>query len=207
MLNAEIVKAVVVTSELTGSTLSEAGIEAMVEHLSGYPVEIVLKALHRCQLELRGGLTLGAVMDRLDDGHPGPETAWAMVAGLDEDASVVWTEEIAASYGLVRGLKDRVAGRLAFVEDYRKRLADARQEQRPPSWWASLGWDASRRGAVIREAVERGRLTVGQARGMLPEHEVPGPGRLALTEGKEAAHALVQTLTRRLMADARDPEP
>ena len=206
-LNPEIVKAVVVTAELTGSALSEAGIEAMVEHLSGYPAPIVLKALHRCQLELRGGLTLGAVMDRLDDGHPGPETAWAMVGGLDEDASVVWTDEIAASYGLVRGLTDRVASRLAFVEDYRQRLAEARQQQRPPVWRASLGWDASRRAGVVREAVERGRLTVGQARAMLPEHEMPSARSLILPEGAASARALVQALTRQLMAEKRDPEP
>lgn len=207
MLNPDIVKAVVVTCELTGSTLSEAGIEAMVEHLSGYSAAMVLKALHRCQLELRGGLTLGAVMDRLDDGHPGPETAWAMVAGLDEDASVVWTDEIAGSYGLVRGLNDRVASRLAFVEDYRQRLADARREQRPPVWRASLGWDASRRAGAVREAVERGRLTEGQARAMLPEHEIPRAVNAVLPEGAAQARALVQTLTRRLLAEKRDPEP
>ena len=207
MLNPEIVKAVVVTSELTGSTLSEAGIEAMVEHLSGYPVAIVLKALHRCRLELRGGLTLGAVMDRLDDGHPGPETAWVMVAGLGEDDSVVWTDEMAAAYGLVRGMRDRVAGRLAFVEDYRKRLADARQEQRPPRWWASIGWDAAGRAGAIIEAVERKRLTEGEARALLPEHEWLGGSQPALTDGREAARSLVSSLTRRLMTDARDEEP
>lgn len=202
MLNRDIVKAVIVTSELTGSTISEAGIEAMVEHLSGYPVEVVMRALHRCQIELRGGLTLGAVMDRLDDGHLGPETAWALVAGIGEDDSVVWTDEIAASYGLVRGLDDRVAGRMAFLEDYRKRLSVARQEHKSPHWWASLGWNRAGHGAAIRDAVERGRLGEAEARGLLPAHEGLRPEMLS--EGSQAAAGVVKMLSQRLAVDTKE---
>ncbi len=197
-LRAEVIKAVAVTAELTGSTLSAVGIEAMCEHLSAYPVERVLAALHRCQLELRGGLTLGAVMDRLDDGHPGPETAWALVAQLGEDDSVVWTDEVASAYGIVQGMRDRVAARLAFLEAYRTRLAEARQAQRAPRWWASLGWDATGRAAALVDAVRRGRLTEGEARAMLPEHEWPGGSQPSLPEVRAAARALVGSLTRRL---------
>jgi hypothetical protein len=210
MLNPDIIKAVSITAELTGAQLSEGAMEAMCEHLSGYATDAVLKALHRCQLELRGPLSLGAVMDRLDDGHPGPEIAWAMVARLGEDDSVVWTEEIAQSFGVVRGmLADRVGARLAFLEAYRTRLAEARAAQRAPVWWASLGYDPAGRAGVIREAIEKGRLAPAAARRMLPPHEWPAemlPEATALGEGQRNATELVQDLTRKIARDARDQE-
>ena len=200
----EIIKAVVVTAELTGTNLTEGGAEAMVKHLSAYDTQAVLEALERCQLELRAGaFTLGAVIDRLDDGHPGPEVAWAMVYGLEEDDSVVWTQEIAESYGLVRGmLRDQVAARVAFLEAYRRRLAKARRERRPPVWWASLGFDAGKRAAVLEEAVRLGRLAAPTLREMLP------PGTLVEVEsldGKAMAQGIVRELTRRMIAEKRLP--
>ena len=169
MLNPDVIKAFIVTAELTGTTLTKESAEVAVEHLSQYPTEVVLRALHRCRIELRGPLTLGAVMDRLDDGHPGPESAWALVAKLDEGASVVWTDEICQAFAGVRGLlEDRVQARMAFLEVYRAKLAEARSVGRAPHWWASLGWDPSGRQAALSEAVELRRLTVQQAMAMLP---------------------------------------
>jgi len=214
MLKPEIIKAVAVTAELTGTQMSEAGMEAMCEHLGGYDTQAVLTALHRCQLELRGGLSLGAVMDRLDDGHPGPEIAWAMVARLGEDDSVVWTEEIAQSFGLVRGmLSDRVGARLAFIESYRSKLAIARAEKRGPVWWASLGYDPAGRASVVLEALEQGRLPAAAARRMLPPHQWPTelqPDYRALPDGQRVAKTLVEDLTRQMAGEARhddDKEP
>lgn len=204
MLNPDIIRAVAVTAELTGAQLSEPAMEAMVEHLSGYPTDQVLAALHRCQVELRGALTLAAVMDRLDDGHPGPEIAWAMVARLDEEASIVWTDEIAEAFGVVRGmLNDRVGARLAFLEAYRLRLAEARVLRRPPHWWPSLGYDQAGRVAAIREAVDKKRLPASTLRRLLP-HEEPVDMAALGEGGQEQAKALVQTLTRRRAADLRE---
>ena len=174
MLNPKIVQAVAVTAELTGSTLSEVAMTAMVEHLSAYETEAVLAALHRCQLELRGALTLGAIVDRLDDGHLGPETAWAMVGALREEDSVVWTDEIAQAFGVARPIMaDHVAARLAFLETYRRLLGEARAERRAPAWWASLGYDMAGRVDALTRAVEQQRLSAREARRMLPPHTWP----------------------------------
>ena len=190
MLTPEIIKAVAVTAELTGARLSEGAVEVMVEHLSGYDTAQVLAALHRCQLELRGPLTLGAIMDRLDDGHLGPESAWALVGGLREDDSVVWTEEIAQAYGGVLGLlpDDPIAARMAFLETYRGLLGTARSQRRAPVWMPSLGFNAAARVAALGAAVATGRLTVEVAGRNLPRHEWPREWnpRPMLTEGRPA---------------------
>lgn len=208
MLKPEIIKAVAVTAELIGAPLTDGGLEAMVEHLSAYETGAVLDALARCQVECRGRLALGDVIDRLDDGHPGPETAWAMVARLDDDASVVWTEDIAQAFGVVRRmLDDRVGARLAFLEDYRKRLAKARRDKRTPVWWASLGHDPAGRAAAVQEAFKLNRLTAAQVQGCLPPHEWPQPEQHALPagDGREVARAQIDALTKQLAAAKRLP--
>ena len=204
LLNPRIVEAVAVTAELTGAKFSAAAKEAVILRLSAYPEAAVLAALERCQLELKYPLTLAAVMERLDDGHPGPERAWAMVAKLTEDDTIVWTDEIAEAYSLVQHLDDRVAARMAFLEHYREKLAVARAAHRLPRWMASLGWDPSRREGVITAAVKEGKLLPAVTQGMLPPAEDPR----ALTEGQTVQKGqvtdLVRQLGERLAADRRE---
>jgi hypothetical protein len=205
-LNPRIIEAVAVTAELTGTKFSAAAKEAVVMHLSQYAEAAVLAALARCQLELRYPLTLAAVMDRLDDGHPGPETAWALVAKLHDDDTIVWTEEMAEAYEFVRRLDDRVAARMAFLEQYREKLAVARAERRPPRWMASLGWDPTKREGAITAAVAEGKLLPAAAHAALP----PGEDPRALAEGKVVDRGQVADLVRqlgdRLAVDRREAD-
>jgi hypothetical protein len=204
-LKPEIVKAVMVTAELTGTNLSEPAAVALVEHLSEYDTAAVLAALHRCRLELKGALTLAAVLDRLDDGHLGPEQAWALVAGLRESQTVVWTHEIAAAWLTIRHLTDRVAARLAFLEDYRQRLAKARSCHQAPRWQVSEGEDATQRRTPILEAMEARRLTPAQVQAALPPYEWPAHlARPALPPAPAEDHrADLKALLAEIAADTR----
>ena len=165
----ELYKALAVTAEVTGATPTEAAIRLMAERLAGYQAEVVVRALERCQTELRGPLTLGSILDRLEDGHLGPEEAWAMVARVEEEDTVVWTDQMSVAWGAARSvLPDRVAARMAFLEAYRRELAQAGQRGDRPHWWASLGWAAGKRLGPIADAVACGRLTGEVAQKMLP---------------------------------------
>jgi hypothetical protein len=138
-----ILDALAVACELTGTELTPAAIRAMLTDLSGYAPDQVLAALARCRRELKGRLTLAAIIDRLDDGRPGPQEAWAMIP-TDEQDSVVWTDEMAEAYGLAAPLLadgDRIAARMAFLEAYQAAVHRARAERRPPRWFPSLGMD------------------------------------------------------------------
>lgn len=116
-------------------------------------------------------------------GHPGPEEAWALVAGVTEEDTVVWTQQMAQAWGVARGcLPDRVAARMAFVECYRRQLAEANGQ--PPQWRASLGWDASRRAEPILRAVQAGRLPERSAQLMLPPADWPTSWHRALPPGE-----------------------
>jgi hypothetical protein len=116
----------------------------------------------------------------------------------DEEGSVVWTDEMAAAYGIAAPLireGQHVAARMAFLETYEKLLSNARAERVAPRWTPSLGHDPSLRAAALQDAERRGRLTQAHVAGLLP-----GPDR-------DAALANARLLTDTRPAAGRSPPP
>jgi hypothetical protein len=165
MASAKLLEAVAVTAELCGRTFSEAAARVFVSDLDGYPEPAVLRALTRCRREVKGVLTVNDVVSRIDDGRPGPEEAWAMLP-KDERGSVVWTEEMAEAAGIAIPLmdSDMIGARMAFKEAYVKACATARDERRQVRWSPSLGMDVFGRELAISEALDKGRLSLEDAR-------------------------------------------
>ena len=160
------------TAAAMGQELSDAALEIMARDLAAYPAKSVIEALARCRRELRR-LALADVLDRLPGGHPGPEEAWSICARClnDEALTVVWTQEMASSFGVALGLQgDVIAARMAFREAYTAILARARLEGRMPIWTVSPGTDKSGRELAILDALEKGRISVDYARATLPYH-------------------------------------
>lgn len=170
MASTELIQAVAVTAELCGRTFTEAAARMFVQDLSLYSEAAVLGALSRCRREVRGVLTVQDVVSRLDDGRPGIDEAWAMLP-FDEASSAVWTDEMSEAFGVALPLLregDRTAARFAFREAYAKAVGAARDAARPVSWWASLGHDVQGRGVVLKDAVDKGRLSLEQAQVLHP---------------------------------------
>ena len=162
-------KAVTVTAMMTsGKTLPPDVVEVYLARLARYPDDAVGDALRRCQNEIKGHLALRDIIERIDDGHPPPEEAWAMCP-LGEDQSVVWTDEIAAAYTTTLDMTDRVAARMAFLEAYRRLIRESRAEGREINFFLSAGRDKAGRDAAVAKAVAMGRLTDGQAAKMAPQ--------------------------------------
>lgn len=173
MTSIAVLQALAVTAELTGTQLSEAGARVMASDLAPYPEIQVLGALTRCRKELKGRLTVSDIVTRLEDGRPGAEEAWAMLP-RNEVCTTVWTEEISASWGIVHHLiadGDRIAARMAFLENYRARVQKARDAGIPVKWTVSFGFDEGMRRSALEDAIRRGRLTEerAQALGYRPE--------------------------------------
>ncbi len=182
MPSTDLIKAVAVTAELCGRTFSEGAARVFVDDLASYPEHQVMAALKRCRREVRGVLTVQDVVSRLDDGRPAPEEAWAMIP-KDEGGSVVWTAEMADAMGVAMPLLlegDAVAARVAFRERYVRVVADARDAGRPVDWSLSEGHD--RRGVerVVREAVDKGRLSLDRGRQYVPALPAPSSEVAAL---------------------------
>ena len=171
MPSIELIKAVMVTSELCGRTFSEAAANVFVGDLATYPQAHVLKALVRCRREVRGALTLQDVISRMEDGRPGVEEAWAMLPHSEGD-SAVWTTEMSQAFGVCVGLidsGDMVAARMAFKETYLFQVCQARDAGKPVEWHVTLGHDARGREAVLIAAVDKGRISYEKAQEFIPQ--------------------------------------
>lgn len=147
-----------------------------------------------------------------DDSRPGVEVAWAMCPSKEE-LSVVWTEEMAESFGLCRSLLtdgDPIAARMVFKEHYQKMIVIARAERRPVRWIVSLGWEKSDRVRVLSDAVQNGRLKVDFAYGLLsPEQkdefamQLPAPVRKLLIGDSKPNPEQVDVVNK-LLAEMRE---
>ena len=173
-MNPRVIKAIAVTAELTGTELSETAIRVMESDLSGFPEDAALRALDRCRKELKGRLTLAAVLERVEacDGRPGKEEAWAIaLSASDEAETVIWTDEISQAMAVAQPLleaRDKVAARMAFGETYERIVRVAREANVPCRWVASLGTDHERRALAVAAAVQAGRIGHAQASHYLP---------------------------------------
>jgi len=177
-MSADVLRAIAVAAELTGTELSVAALRVMEQDLEGYPERDVIAAIGRCRVELTGRLTLAAIIERLDkgDGRPSADEAWALALNaLDESETVVWTDEAREAFSVARPVLeggDKVGARMAFKAAYERIISNARADKRRPAWDVSLGWDAQRREAVLQRAAIAGILTYERAQALMP----PAPG-------------------------------
>lgn len=166
----ELHEALMATAELCGTNLSEPAAQMMVDDLGKFPAEQLLLALRRCRLELKGRLTIAEIVNRINDGRPGPDEAWAMIP-RDEWVTVVWTRETSNAWAVAQASYDngdKVGSARAFREKYIELVAEARHNGEAPAWIVSIGWDRHGRIGPVEEAVDFGRITSDYAFAVLP---------------------------------------
>lgn len=180
-----IIQALTVCAELTGTQLSEAAFDVMVDDLMAYEAQSVLAALNRCRRELTGRLTLAAILQRLDTGLPSADEAFGMlVEGWRNEALTVVVPAIAmraAGNGAqeLYFCGDKTGARMAFKGAYERLAANV---QGKAAWFVSAGNDRDQRSAAVMAAVKAGRLEQEQAAAYLPSEAVEE--RLMLTENR-----------------------
>lgn len=194
MSSKHLLDAIAVTAELTSTQLSAIAQATMAEELLPCNEAAVIVALQRCRREVRpGGFTLAAVLERIDDGRPGADEAWAIALDAqDEACTVVWCGEIQQAFAVARPVLDagdKIGARMAFRNAYDRLVRDARSNRKPAQWSPSLGWDEGQRRAVLTRAVETGVLSDKAVAGLLPSP--PGHGPIAaLLLGAPAGHSV-----------------
>jgi hypothetical protein len=149
--------------------------KAWIAALAPYPLHIIEAAM-RSYCEENGEFAPVpasiATRCKLMDGRPGAEEAWAIaLTSRDQNDTVVWTTEIAEAFSLcepVLELGDEVGARMAFKEAYQRLTTAARAAAVSTIWIASLGWDSTRRPAVLSKASNAGLLPVPTVTALLP---------------------------------------
>jgi hypothetical protein len=181
-MNTDIIKALAVAAELTNTELSKIALTTMESDLQMFPADKVLEAIGRARREIKGRLTLGEIIDRIDDGRPRADEAWSIaVAAMDEQATVVMNDEIAAAFGVARTIYqsgDEVGARMAFRSAYERIARD--HKGMPLRWWPSIGEDKGMREGPLQEAVQLGRLEAKVANQYLPAPMEPHVLRIGM---------------------------
>lgn len=157
----DMMKELAITVEVTGTELSKGAVQVFEETLKRYPQDAVIKALQKCRVEITGKLSLAHIIQRIDDGRPGAEQAWAMIP-KDEETTAVMTQEMLTAWGVASSLYyegDEVAARMAFRETYTRDCEQARACNIAVAWKVSLGHAKDGRADPIIEAVRSGRIT------------------------------------------------
>jgi hypothetical protein len=180
-MDSELIEELAITCEVCGAPdLSDGAKRFMVAELATYPPEAVRLALRRCRGEITGRISLAAIVQRIDDGRPGPEEAWAMCP-KNETETAVWTNEARGAYFSVYDMDDRIAARKAFLETYARLCREAKDRGEIVRWEVSPGTDPGQHERVLLDAVHKRRLTPGHARKIAPELP-PMPGETPMLE-------------------------
>ncbi|HFJ9785354.1 TPA: hypothetical protein ACGW1K_004263 [Stenotrophomonas maltophilia] len=137
-----LVELLVATAEVIGDRISPSAAVFMVSDLAQYPLPMLERALASCRRELKARLSLAAILERIEDGHPAPNEAWAnAIRAADEGATVVWTEQTRDAWAVALPLVqagDKIAARPAFLEVYTRLVKEARAAHRIATYQLSL---------------------------------------------------------------------
>lgn len=206
-----LVQQLVGTAELLGQPMTPTAAAMLAEDLSGYPRDVLARAMSRVRTEHTGRLVPKAILDRIDEamGRPAANEAWAMAsAALDERATIVWTGEMADAWAVARPLAsagDMVGARMAFIGAYERLVRTSRDARLLPTVSVSLGWDGQMRDAALEQAVQLGYLTHAQA-GEHRQPALPAPvfNPVALLAGRVEPAAHAGPDVRKRLAELRD---
>ena len=183
-------KLLAATLEITGTKLSDQAVNLMLNRLSRESPDAVKHALSRCAEECRFKVTLADILGRLpakpDEVPKDPEAAWDMAKQLighaSEAQTIVAPEAMLRSFPIAAWNEDdQIGARMAFKAVYPGNYARFGNQ-----WTLSDGWDKTSREAAVLEAARLGRISVIQARAILP-----GVAAEQWTQIEEARKALV----------------
>ena len=213
----KIAQALAVCAELTGTVLTPAAFEVMLEDLSAYDVQMVLNALNRCRRELTGRLTLAAILQRMDCGLPTADEAFGLLAeaAKNEYLTVVIPEIALIAMGQgaqsLLELGDKTGARMAFRGAYERMVEEMRLRGEMGTWTVSSGLDKVQMETAIGEAVNQGKLSKPQALMLLPSDATEKrlemqTGEMLSLEDKQKAQAKATQILQLLTAKKTNRE-
>lgn len=199
----EIAKALAAMTKLMpgGERIDASAGDYLIKALSGYDQQAVLDSLNRCFRELKFFPTISEIIDRINDGRPGAEEAWALCPKHDGSAAYLNDEIIEASNtatNLLHNGGDMVSARMVFKEVYERIVKNNRATGKRPDWFLSRAYGPGSEWtneAALQYAIEKGRIPAPEAKLLLPEMTVPGEQKqIGVTdESRKEIAAIIQS--------------
>lgn len=169
----QLIEALSATAEIMQAEVSPVSLAVMAEDLQEYDQGLVMQAISRFRKE-SNRFSLSGIIAQIEKINPSrritSDEAWALYPH-DEETSAVITNEIAEAMGVAQPLLnegDKVGARMAFKNAYERITENNKLQGLEPNWFASLGYDASGREQVVKEAVRLGRLPNNAIQTLLP---------------------------------------
>lgn len=178
------------TYEALGQTVTPAAANLMVDDLSEFTFDQIMKSLTLCRREVGGRFNLKEILTRLDAqaGWIGANEAWSIACSLqDERVSGAATRQITAALDCCAGCSDDISARMSFIEAYNRICAEDKAMGVKPVWFVSLGFDKSTRVPAIEAAKIAGRISQSQADNLLVDLREPDANVFKLLEGAKRA--------------------
>lgn len=172
MAKNEMSELLLLMAEYHKEDISPARLAMFCEDLKTYEIEAVRKAwvVYRRDPKNKFMPTPAQIVENFQDGRPTAQEAWALIP-KDESGSVVWSEEMRLAFGdshqLIRSNPNGAF--FVFRDSYDRRVRAARNSNQPPRWSPTFGDSKSGRASALKEAVDRGRIPISQAKNLLPE--------------------------------------
>lgn len=180
--------------------LSDRALAKAFQVLSGYPLELVLKAIDaHCADRQRGQFPPkpADIIEQIERRNPGNDRPGADEAWLKtppEESSYWATEEMLGAWAVVAEemnseRPDKIAARMAFKSAYERLVNDAKTHGRPVRWQLIRGTRNDNLEDAIREGVRLGYMPRQEADDLLRLECQKNAGLVPLLEGAVASHS------------------
>lgn len=185
------------TAEMYNKTFKPTQTAIYFNVLSKFPIEAVRMAFNAHLQDSERGRFMPLPADlighlekmRFDD-RPSAEEAWSTaVQSIDENITVVWTEETSqawyAAANELMAIGDKFNASRGFIAKYNDLVSLARLQGKPVKWLVVQGYDKDLREQAIREAHKAKKITTEHIKILLPYHKAE-EGALAAIESNVA---------------------
>lgn len=173
MLDKLILTQIAGTAEVMGSELSPTALAVLADDLAEFDNNTIIAGLRNLR-KSKQRFSSGAVISEIEKLTPnariGADEAWALYPHNEADSAVI-TNEMAeamqvASPLLMEG--DSVGARMAFKEAYNRIVEKNKAEGIAFNWFPSLGHCKEGREQALKDAANKGRISIEHAQSLLP---------------------------------------
>ena len=185
------------TAEMYNKTFKPTQTAIYFNVLSKFPIEALRMAFNAHLQDSERGRFMPLPADlighlekmRFDD-RPSAEEAWSTaVQSIDENITVVWTEETSqawyAAANELMAIGDKFNASRGFIAKYNDLVSLARLQGKPVVWLVAQGYDKDLREQAVRDAHKAKKITTEHAKILLPYHKAE-EGALAAIESNVA---------------------
>jgi len=162
----ELIAALGATAEAMAQQVTPAALNMMADDLSEFTENQISAALKNIRKKNRR-FSVGTIIEHIQasDGRPTADRAWQMMPKCETETGII-SKEMFGAWEVAQDMHyngDEVGAKIAFNREYTSMVDLARENEEPPVFTLSLGFDKSKRVKPIIDGVVAGLITTEKA--------------------------------------------